>query len=270
MTAKDVILARKLGGGGGGTEITDGIVVKARDADGYATVVDLYNEDNIVHEDIRGNFDGKDTHWVRLNTVNLKFIPQSFTTALCGLKNLQTLTAPIENPFENITEIASNFMNYCAIAGDLYFPNLVTRGTYCFYNLPNITKLSCPKITSAHQYFCYGCARLKELYLPRVTLVAGDARDALGNNPSLEIAQIGSVGVTVTSIRNNAFNLCAQTGLTVTVYTNGTYADTLLANVRNGATNATIIIKASEDTTYNDVSYAAGETMITSTVEATT
>ena len=42
MTAKDVILARKLGGGGGGTEITDGIVVKARDANGYATEVDFY------------------------------------------------------------------------------------------------------------------------------------------------------------------------------------------------------------------------------------
>ena len=42
MNAKDVILARKLGGGGGGTEITDGIIVKARDADGYATEVDFY------------------------------------------------------------------------------------------------------------------------------------------------------------------------------------------------------------------------------------
>lgn len=45
MTAKDVILARRLGGGsggGGGDAITDGFVVTARDAGGLVAAADVY------------------------------------------------------------------------------------------------------------------------------------------------------------------------------------------------------------------------------------
>lgn len=85
-------------------------------------------------------------------------------------------------------------------------------------------------------------------------------------NLRLRNLQIGSIGNPILSIPNNSFGGVTQASLTVTVYTDGVHADTVLANIRNGATNATIIIKASEDTTYNGVAYSAGDTMITSEV----
>lgn len=85
-------------------------------------------------------------------------------------------------------------------------------------------------------------------------------------NQRLRNVQIGSIGNPILSIPNNSFVYDTQASLTVTVYTDGTHADTVLANIRNGATNAKIIIKASEDTTYNGVAYSAGDTMITSEV----
>ena len=52
------------------------------------------------------------------------------------------------------------------------------------------------------------------------------------------------------------------------MFTNAANVDNLLTNIRNGATNATIIIKAAEATTYNGTAYAAGATIITSEVTA--
>ena len=82
---------------------------------------------------------------------------------------------------------------------------------------------------------------------------------------ALESVQLGSVGYSVT-VENNNFYGDTQTGLTITVYTTGANADTAVANIRSGATNATIIIKAAEGTTYGGASYSAGDTMITSEV----
>ena len=46
----EMLALKGMGGKGGvGTEITDGIVVKARDADGYATEVELYSADGIAY-----------------------------------------------------------------------------------------------------------------------------------------------------------------------------------------------------------------------------
>lgn len=53
------------------------------------------------------------------------------------------------------------------------------------------------------------------------------------------------------------------------MHTTGAKTDALIASIRDGATNATIIIKAAEDTTYGGKDYAAGDTIITSTPEVT-
>ena len=81
----------------------------------------------------------------------------------------------------------------------------------------------------------------------------------------LVICSLGSVGFPVLSVCDNTvFDRCPQSGLTVTLYCKGADADDFLAKCRNGATNATIIIKACEDTEYNGISYSAGSVMITS------
>ena len=59
---------------------------------------------------------------------------------------------------------------------------------------------------------------------------------------------------------------CTQSNLTITIYTTGDKVDTFLPKIRAGATAATIVIKASGATTYGGTSYAAGATIVTSTV----
>ena len=109
---------------------------------------------------------------------------------------------------------------------------------------------------------------LKRLYCPKLTgnLTAGSFEFA-GNCTALEEAVLGSIGHTVTNNNSiNAFKNCTQSGLSITVFTNAANVDSLIASIRNGATNATIIVKASEDTTYNGTAYTAGATIITSEV----
>lgn len=95
MTAKDIILARRLGGGsggsGGGDAITDGIVVTARDAEGYATVVDFYGQ-QICTEQFGCQYEA-DNPFRRLVKVNVKQAvtvigPRAFQNNV----SLQTLT----------------------------------------------------------------------------------------------------------------------------------------------------------------------------------
>lgn len=110
-----------------------------------------------------------------------------------------------------------------------------------FREMSHVTRILLPKVTSFH-----------------------DSKFIFYQDNALAFVQLGSIGYALTAIHNTSFSNMTSPA-SIEVYTDGTYADTLLANIRNGATNATIIIKASEDTTYNDVAYAAGETLVTST-----
>ena len=260
MTAKDVILARKLGGGGGGgTEITDGIVVKARDSKGYATEIDYYNSTGAIP---RVEFGNPRTNGVGswsasfITKINLK--DNAYTVgseAFYGCEKLTTIDfskfTEFPNAGSNNTGWHSQFRG-CSGLTVIDAPNLTGGlGVFAFYDCKGITTVNMPKINALHGYGSAG-------------------RGCFGGCTAMVEATFGSIGHPVETINIAAFGGCTQSGLTITVYTTAAYADTAVANIRNGATNATIIIKASEDTTYNDVSYAAGETMITSTVEAAT
>lgn len=88
--------------------------------------------------------------------------------------------------------------------------------------------------------------------------------DILGKINSLTSCQLGSEGHPMETISNACFNGTTQNALTVTIFCEGEKVDTLVANIRNKATGATIIAKASESTGYGGESYAAGEIIITS------
>lgn len=238
MNAKDVILARKLGGGGGGTEITDGIVVNSVDSAGFATEVTVYGPN--------------------LSRGALYYAERTFAGRLTIINGLESLINVGMNGFK------SSLINH-----DMILPNLVTAGESAFSEIKTASNLKfhAPNLTKLGVWAFVRSSAFGEIHLPKVTNF--ERETFAGANRFYDVI-LGSVGFGVTSLPNSCFNQCTQLGATITAYTNGSYADTLLSNIRNGATNATIIIKAAEDTTYNDVSYAAGETMITSTVEEAT
>ena len=269
----EALLKEKLGGGGGGgTEITDGIVVKARDADGYATEVDFYGADNTVqiNQFRSGNSNGAQhpSTFYRLTKINIKnTIDTVKELAFAWLTSLSVLNID----FKRLTSIGSNaFIGCSALSVDVALNSLTSDNATACFSSSGITGLSAPLFTSVPNGFCYKCASLKNVYFPKVSRLGLYTCKSFMNCTALETAEFGSVGYPVTGKSDDSpFTGCTQTGLTITVYVKGDFADTLLANFRDGATNATIILKASEDTTYNGTSYAAGETMITSTVEAT-
>ena len=264
----EMLALKGMGGKGGGGAITDGIVVKARDAEGYATEVDLYCADNTVQiNQFRSGNENNSQHpstYYRLTKINIKnAVDKVKAYAFAWLTSLTDLNID----FKNLVSIGYNaFIGCKALSVDVALNNLTSDNAAVCFSFSGITGLSAPLFTFVPNGFCYKCASLKNVYFPKVCRLGQYTCKSFMNCTALETAEFGSVGYPVTNKSDDSpFTGCTQTGLTITAYVKGDFADTLLANFRDGATNATIILKASEDTTYNGTSYAAGETMITST-----
>ena len=227
----------------GGAAITDGIAVKARDAGGFPTEADVYGDLYPYQFSYDGPYYHETIGWRSLSKLTLKS-GQTVLKAGC----FSYLPLVQANGLEGITTIEKN----CLLSTKLVE-----------INLPNAVFSNVEKPFS-------GNTALKKLYCPKLTgsLTAGTYEFA-ADCPALAEAVLGSVGHTVTNNNSiNAFKNCTQSGLSITVFTNAANVDSLLASIRNGATNATIIIKAAESTTYNGTSYEAGATIITSEVTA--
>lgn len=147
------------------------------------------------------------------------------------------------------------------------FKDEITRiGAYGIsYNIA-ITSLNFPSVTEVGGYAFRANTALLSAYLPKVTRLHNDDLTAIFRQcSSLQSFQLGSIGNGVTLLNRNICYGCNNIGLCVTVYCTGSSADSMLNAVRNYGTNATIIIKASEDTSYDGAYYTAGDTIITST-----
>lgn len=230
----------------GGATITDGIVVKARDADGYATEVDFYG--TVVEKYQFGQGSNNTVGFMRLKKVNYK---NACTTIKEGAfansgKNSES-PAPIP---ETLTEIeARAFRSSQYISAELPISLTGRLPDNLFSENTVIKTIKAPGITS-------------------LDTLGGTGNGQFLKCTGLENCEIGSIGYGVTYCKTWNFKDCTQSGLSITVFTNAANVDKLLANIRNGAVNATIIIKAAETTTYNGATYAAGETIITSEVTA--
>ena len=245
--------------------VTDGIVVKAMDANGYATEIDLYCNNGIVPNNL-----------FRSGNNNNPTITHGFTL-------LQKIN--FKTPITTIGNHAFNWLSALTEI-DLDFSALTSVGDYAFMgcNLPitvrvssgasfSSTAFNSSKIvgfyTEASQINnnqCASCSALKTFEAPKATRLGSYSSSILYRCTGLQTVLLGGVGFGVTAWGTGNFSGCTQSDLTVTAYTNGTYVDGLLSNIRNGATNATIIIKASENTTYNGTTYNAGDTILTSEV----
>lgn len=241
-----------------GTTITDGIVVKARDSQHRPTEIEYFGE--YVSDQSLGSPNGNVGFGAGLISATFHGTVYVAKEAFKNDANLISITGL----FENIGHIGANAFNGCAaLEMEIALPAGVTYDLYPFQN-SGIKKFSTLSPSAINRAFCLNCNKL--VHFSAVNVSAID-QSALSKCTALAEVTLGSIGHAITTLNNSAFSGDTQTGLTITVYTTSAYADTALSNIRNGATNATIIIKASEDTTYNDVAYAAGDTMITSTVE---
>lgn len=220
----------------GGAAITDGIVIKARNTDGYATEIDFYG--TTVQKDQFYNRIATDGAWKMLHTIHFQDTLtgiRSYAFYACG--NLVFSAGQLDS----VISIDANALSSNA-STELTLPSLTSVGQYAFISMTNLATVSLPKLTNCNVGgFLRGCT-------------------------TLQTVQLGSMGYAVTAVHNLAFMNDTQTGLIITVYTTGDRADTIVTNIRNSATNATIVIKAAEATTYNGTSYAAGDTILTSEV----
>lgn len=217
-----------------GVSITDGIVVTARDSNGYATAVDFYG--TVVQSYQFYNKTTSAGGWINLSTISFK----------SGVVN----------------EIKSNGFIACGNLTTIDLSSVETIGNSAFQDCKSLSLVTVPELTSISNQGFLGCTSLQTFVAPKLRSYA---QRTLRQCSALTTVQLGSIGYGVTSIANTLFEQDTQTGLTITVYTKGSYVDTAVTNVRKGATNATIVIKASEATTYSGTSYAAGDTIVTST-----
>ena len=125
----------------------------------------------------------------------------------------------------------------------------------------------CAGIEDLHAQVFMECPNLESaISFPKCTTMSGSSGMQFRNDTKLTSVTIGSVGYGLATMEaSNMFYGCTQVGLTITFYTTGANVDGFLTKFRNNATNATIVVKASEATTYNGTSYAAGSTILTST-----
>lgn len=252
-----------------GTTITDGIVVTSRDENGRVTEVDYYKSDGVVGEREfatgTGDWPSKDSLYGYLQKVNFK----------------STITEIKKRAFENLSlQEIPDLSNVTTLGIEIFYrakaltvvvlpPNIKSLPGGMFCACDGLISIDTSNIERIGENIFRGCSKLSELLLPKCTVVATAYYAGMfGDMAALTNIQIGSVGYGLSqAFSERNFNNNTQAGLTVTVFVKADIVDTLVANIRNGATNATIVIKASEPVTYNDTEYAAGDTIITSTVE---
>jgi hypothetical protein len=243
-TLTDAVQTLVDGYGQGGTTITDGIVVKARNANGYPTEIDFYGD--AVSDFMFGQGSNNTVGWMYLAEVNYKTDCKTLNQYAFSYSGKNSGSpCPIPQNLETLGQGAFRASHYVSatlpvsLSGRL--ADLVFAGNVDLVSViaTGITSLATSGGQGNGQF--YGCT-------------------------GLQTVEIGSVGYGITDSRTWCFRNCTQTGLTITLYTTGSYTDTLVSNIRSSATHATIIIKASEATTYNGTSYAAGDTILTSEV----
>lgn len=174
---------------------------------------------------------------------------------------------------DGITEIGEQAFAYTSsLSKNITLPSSVTTLRKNVFYGSGITGIIAPSVTSIelsasnNMGTLGGCPNLKTVSLPKNVSYnsSTNSRGLFINDTSLETVTLGSVGYAVTTISEYTFTGCTS-AFTLTVYCAGTNVSTLLTNIRSSAANATVIFKASADTTYNGNSYSAGDTMLTST-----
>ncbi len=251
-----------------GTSIVDGIIVKARDENGLATSIDVYGSE-IYYRQFYGGSQytaSQFTGWNNVQTVNIISATKIGDFGMAAMQALETI-----NGLENLIEMGGSAFFGSGSSGngfDFLAPNCTTIKGDNFVD-GGILNAEFPNLTTIGNRNFGNCKKLISVKLPKITQLGTYTSNMFAGCTALQSVEVGSIGYAVMGWGMKNFDKDTQANLTVTMFTKGEKVDALLAEIRNGATNATIIIKASEDTEYNSTAFAAGETILTSTVEVT-
>lgn len=244
----DAVTRLVAGYGGGGIE--NGVEIKAVDSSGRPTSIVFYG--GAISTLLLGSRSRDDFCFSYVENISLKDAIESigqYAFSYFGAKRTNSEDMEI-----------------------IFSSGLTTIDKYAFVGC-GFTKLSFPETLTGRlsDNVFLNATKLKEVVLPGITSLdtgGGSSNGQFNGCTALEHVQIGSVGHGVTFVETWNFRNCTQTTLTITLYTTGDLVDGHLTKLRDtsyGATGATIIFKASEATTYNGNSYAAGATILTST-----
>lgn len=217
----------------------DGIVVKARNASGYITELDHYGDAIGVsqYRSVSGSA------FANLTTINVKSgMVDVGNSALSGMKFTVDTVA---NLFPFIKSLMSYSMQSCSAITEI--------------NLPNCERIGKKGVSKSGDGCFKACSKLSKIVLPKLQFVnTGTNEDgAIAQVGSLRELIVGSIGHPYEPDQNgHFFYQQTQSDLVATFYVaNATIGNNVLAIERNGAPNATIIIKDS----------TTGDTIVTST-----
>ena len=156
------------------------------------------------------------------------------------------LTTIVDNTGNNGLANGGLFYN-CSSLSSVSMPKLtsitlVTGGASgVFGNCTSLETLTLPELTAvscSYGGLIRGCTALRTINFPKIqTLTSGNNANtgAFANNTYITSVTLGSVGNPVSSIGAYTFGNCTQSGLTITIYTEGGAS---LADEPWGATNS--------------------------------
>ena len=198
--------------------VTDAVVIKTRDANGYALTVDHYGTNVQPGQYFNKDYGGLYSNFQYLNNVTFKnTITKIANGAFYYAANLTTLT---NFPTTGVVIGQYAFSN----CGNLLLSSLpegtTFSGTEQFYKCAKITISSLPNsMTSMGAYAFGGCNSIISMTMPRMAILTSmGAFGAFFNNTGIQTAVIGSPGYPVSSISGVTFSGCTSANQ-LTVYT---------------------------------------------------
>ena len=232
-----------------GAAITDGIVVKARDANNFPTEIDIYGEN--IHEYMFGSNYSSDTSngWKYVETVNFKSAVKTIGAyAFIGC-NAYVPTIP-----DGVHTIGAGAFRSCGknTGFEIVIPDSVNNMGNEILRNADVSRYIHRNARNLYRYGSSG---------ENISL-----GNPFYNGAPTQYCQYGDIGYEpVTDVYYQKFP-SSREGMTMVIYTVGASVDSLLTEFRKRNTTSVFIAKAAQDTTYNNVAYAAGETMLTSEV----
>ena len=220
---------------GGNPSITDGISVTSRDAAGNPTAVTVYG--STIYPFTCGANVGRSYEWLGSTVTDFSFA-------------------------DSITELkAAAFSNSLGSNTDVVMPSVQIVGDRAFSS-------SAFKSVSLGASAVLGNEVFRQSSIPSITVACSKTEvntSQTFRQWSGTSAVCGSVG-NPWIVKDSGF-LGATDAETITVFCTSSNVASNLRAIRNGAVNAAITLKASEDMTYDGIPYSEGDTIITSTVE---